>query len=90
MQYLLIGARSVRLTLEWKSLDPEVPNAAPAIPVSALETSRDAAVQGGELRIPLCFVIDSDVSVRRFLSLILYGAGLSAKEFTPAKRWSQH
>lgn len=30
---------------------------------------------------PLCFVIESDASVRHFLSLILHGAGLNTEEF---------
>jgi EAL domain-containing protein (putative c-di-GMP-specific phosphodiesterase class I) len=35
-----------------------------------------------DMQAPRCFVIDSDASVRRFLSLILHGAGLNAEEFT--------
>ncbi|HTV38643.1 MAG TPA: EAL domain-containing protein [Xanthobacteraceae bacterium] len=32
-------------------------------------------------RAPLCFVIDSDASIRHFLSLIMHGAGLDTEEF---------
>jgi EAL domain-containing protein (putative c-di-GMP-specific phosphodiesterase class I) len=32
-------------------------------------------------RVPLCFVIDSDASIRHFLSLIMHGAGLDTEEF---------
>jgi EAL domain-containing protein (putative c-di-GMP-specific phosphodiesterase class I) len=48
---------------------------------AANEAPRGAAAPGGEARIPHCFVIDSDASVRRFLSLILHGAGLNTEEF---------
>ncbi|MFZ3359893.1 MAG: EAL domain-containing response regulator [Xanthobacteraceae bacterium] len=34
------------------------------------------------MRPPLCFVVDADASVRRFLSLILHGAGLHTEEFS--------
>ncbi len=34
-----------------------------------------------EERTPLCFVIDTDASIRRFLSLILHGAGIDTEEF---------
>ncbi len=32
-------------------------------------------------RAPLCYVIDSDPSIRHFLSLILHGAGIDTEEF---------
>jgi EAL domain-containing protein (putative c-di-GMP-specific phosphodiesterase class I)/CheY-like chemotaxis protein len=32
-------------------------------------------------RTPLCYVVDSDPSIRHFLSLILHGAGLDTEEF---------
>ncbi len=35
-----------------------------------------------DMQAPRCLVVDSDASVRRFLSLILHGAGLNAEEFT--------
>jgi EAL domain-containing protein (putative c-di-GMP-specific phosphodiesterase class I)/CheY-like chemotaxis protein len=50
-------------------------------PAAANPASRDAAAPDGEPRVPLCFVIDADDSVRRFLSLILHGAGLNTEEF---------
>ncbi len=57
-------------------------SAAPATSLAAAdEASRDAAAPGNEARVPLCFVIDADDSVRRFLSLILHGAGLNTEEF---------
>ena len=34
-----------------------------------------------ESRIPICFVIDGDASIRHFLSLILHGAGIDTEEF---------
>ena len=56
-------------------------SAAPATSLATSEASRDAAALGSEARVPLCFVIDADASVRRFLSLILHGAGLNTEEF---------
>ncbi|MFZ0525265.1 MAG: EAL domain-containing response regulator [Xanthobacteraceae bacterium] len=57
-------------------------SAAPATSLAAAdEASRDAVAPGSEARVPLCFVIDADDSVRRFLSLILHGAGLNTEEF---------
>jgi EAL domain-containing protein (putative c-di-GMP-specific phosphodiesterase class I) len=38
------------------------------------------AAAGSEARAPLCFVIDSDASIRHFLSLILHGAGIDTVE----------
>ncbi len=32
-------------------------------------------------RTPLCYVVDSDPSIRHFLSLILHGAGIDTEEF---------
>jgi EAL domain-containing protein (putative c-di-GMP-specific phosphodiesterase class I)/CheY-like chemotaxis protein len=61
-------------------------NAAPAVsPPVATETSGAAATQSRETRIPLCFIIDADASVRRFLSLILHGAGVNTEEFCPGE-----
>jgi EAL domain-containing protein (putative c-di-GMP-specific phosphodiesterase class I)/CheY-like chemotaxis protein len=61
----------------------QVLTAAPAISLSAAdEAACGAAPLGSEARVPLCFVIDADNSVRRFLSLILHGAGLNTEEFT--------
>ena len=39
-----------------------------------------AADHTGEGRAPLCFVIDTDESIRHFLSLILHGAGIDTEE----------
>lgn len=56
-----------------------------AVPTSSLFAANDmthgAGKNDGEARIPLCFVIDADASIRRFLSLILHGAGLDTEEF---------
>jgi EAL domain-containing protein (putative c-di-GMP-specific phosphodiesterase class I)/CheY-like chemotaxis protein len=50
-------------------------------PVKAVAASNVAPVRAGEARTPLCFVIDSDASIRQFLSLILHGAGIDTEEF---------
>lgn len=43
--------------------------------------TRENIEAAADARTPLCFVIDSDGSIRRFLSLILHGAGLDTEEF---------
>jgi EAL domain-containing protein (putative c-di-GMP-specific phosphodiesterase class I) len=47
--------------------------------------SRSAAIgvpaEVGGARTPLCYVIDSDPSIRHFLSLILHGVGIDTEEF---------
>ncbi len=35
----------------------------------------------GTARTPLCYVVDSDASIRHFLSLILHGSGIDTQEF---------
>lgn len=48
---------------------------------AANDVTGDAVAAAGEAQVPVCFVIDTDASVRRFLSLILHGAGLNTQEF---------
>jgi EAL domain-containing protein (putative c-di-GMP-specific phosphodiesterase class I) len=48
-------------------------------PASSATAPRDAA--DGSARAPLCFVVDSDASIRHFLSLVLHGAGVDTEEF---------
>ena len=50
----------------------------PAVPNASLDA---AAAHTGEARTPLCFVIDTDASIRQFLSLVLHGAGIDTEEF---------
>jgi EAL domain-containing protein (putative c-di-GMP-specific phosphodiesterase class I)/CheY-like chemotaxis protein len=40
-------------------------------------------------RVPLCFVVDEDSSIRHFLSLILHGAGVDTEEFADGKTFSK-
>ena len=42
---------------------------------------RSADAPGNEARAPLCFVIDTDPSIRQFLSLVLHGAGIDTEGF---------
>jgi EAL domain-containing protein (putative c-di-GMP-specific phosphodiesterase class I) len=44
------------------------------------QSSTVAAAREAEAGTPLCFVLDSDASVRHFLSLILHGAGVDTEE----------
>ncbi len=37
--------------------------------------------ESGGGRVPLCFIVDGDGSIRHFLSLVLHGAGLDTEEF---------
>jgi EAL domain-containing protein (putative c-di-GMP-specific phosphodiesterase class I) len=46
------------------------------------EAAKNRPADVGVTRPPLCFIIDADASVRRFLSLILHGAGLHTEEFS--------
>jgi EAL domain-containing protein (putative c-di-GMP-specific phosphodiesterase class I) len=40
----------------------------------------DAEAPSAEARAPLCFVVDTDASIRHFLSLVLHGAGIDTEE----------
>lgn len=51
-----------------------------SIPSPPLALS-DAGEIVADARPPLCFVVDSDTTVRRFVSLILHGAGVNTREF---------
>ena len=51
--------------------------AAPALP--------QAAAPGDLVHAPLCFVIDTDPSIRQFLSLVLHGAGVDADGFADCR-----
>jgi EAL domain-containing protein (putative c-di-GMP-specific phosphodiesterase class I) len=48
------------------------------VPAAATHQTKE---HSREVRAPLCFVIDSDASIRHFLSLILHGAGIDTEEF---------
>jgi len=54
-----------------------------AIPAQHIPADGSTRISGhaGEERVPLCFVIDGDASIRHFLSLILHGAGIDTEEF---------
>jgi EAL domain-containing protein (putative c-di-GMP-specific phosphodiesterase class I)/CheY-like chemotaxis protein len=56
-----------------------------AIPTSPTPAAAGAKVaaegKGGDARVPLCFVVDGDSSIRHFLSLILHGTGIDTEEF---------
>ena len=50
----------------------------------------DAADAGaGGARVPICFVVDDDASIRHFLSLILHGGGIDTEEFADGKSFAQ-
>ena len=46
----------------------------------------DAEAASAEARAPLCFVVDTDASIRHFLSLVLHGAGIDTQSFPTARR----
>ena len=57
-------------------------SAKPAQPKTAeIETANAADASGAESHAPLCFVLDTDASIRHFLSLVLHGAGIDTQEF---------
>ena len=47
--------------------------------------SNAAVARTGPAHVPLCFVVDSDPSMRHFLSLIMHGAGVDTEEFADPK-----
>ncbi len=64
-----------------EGLDPTAPSAGlngAGVPDAGTAGSADA-------RVPLCFVVDEDASIRHFLSLILHGAGVDTEEFADGK-----
>jgi EAL domain-containing protein (putative c-di-GMP-specific phosphodiesterase class I) len=52
-----------------------------ATPEQSLSAALIAPGEPDPARVPLCFVIDGDASIRHFLSLILHGVGIDTKEF---------
>jgi EAL domain-containing protein (putative c-di-GMP-specific phosphodiesterase class I)/CheY-like chemotaxis protein len=67
---------------QWQQVGFQVLDPAPTSSLSVnTEAGSDTLTRISETRVPLCFVIDTDDSVRRFLSLILHGAGLNTEEF---------
>jgi EAL domain-containing protein (putative c-di-GMP-specific phosphodiesterase class I)/CheY-like chemotaxis protein len=52
-----------------------------ATAAQALSAEPIVAIEQSEARTPLCYVIDSDGSMRHFLSLILHGSGIDTEEF---------
>jgi CheY-like chemotaxis protein len=52
-----------------------------AIPEQSSSAAAIAPSEPDPARAPLCFVIDGDISIRHFLSLILHGAGIDTEEF---------
>jgi EAL domain-containing protein (putative c-di-GMP-specific phosphodiesterase class I) len=52
--------------------------------VAAAEPPKTEA-PGAEAHAPLCFVIDTDASIRHFLSLVLHGAGIDTEEFADSQ-----
>ncbi len=47
----------------------------------SLPVAATVAAEPGVARMPVCFIIDGDASMRHFLSLILHGAGIDTEEF---------
>jgi EAL domain-containing protein (putative c-di-GMP-specific phosphodiesterase class I)/CheY-like chemotaxis protein len=56
-------------------------NAKPALPDPVATGLALEAGARGQPRVPLCFLVDADASMRHFLSLALHGAGLDTEEF---------
>jgi len=48
---------------------------------AAIEKTADAEARNAEARAPIAYVVDSDASIRHFLSLVLHGAGMDTDEF---------
>ena len=62
-------------------MNPQAAQAPSALPDQG---SYGGDEHAGGAAVPLCFVIDSDKSIRHFLSLILHGAGIDTQEFADA------
>jgi EAL domain-containing protein (putative c-di-GMP-specific phosphodiesterase class I) len=43
--------------------------------------ARDVGERASDTRVPLCFIVDGDASIRHFLSLVLHGTGIDTEEF---------
>jgi len=54
---------------------------AQAISAAPVTAASDAEERDGAARVPLCFVVDGDASIRHFLSLVLHGVGIDTEEF---------
>jgi EAL domain-containing protein (putative c-di-GMP-specific phosphodiesterase class I) len=48
-----------------------------------------APAAGEGARVPVCFVVDDDASIRHFLSLIMHGAGIDTEEYGDGKSFGQ-
>src|SRR6202051_4930069 len=47
---------------------------------ASIAATPDAEAPSAEGRAPLCFVVDTDASIRHFLSLVLHGAGIDTED----------
>ena len=47
---------------------------------AGIAATPEAEAPGAEARAPLCFVVDTDASIRHFLSLVLHGCGIDTEE----------
>ena len=56
-----------------------------ANPAPSSNTPAHTAAIENSARAPLCFVVDSDASIRSFLSLVLHGVGVDTEEFAHGK-----
>ena len=52
-----------------------------AISAAPVTAASDAEERDDAARVPLCFVVDGDASIRHFLSLVLHGVGIDTEEF---------
>ncbi len=52
---------------------------------AALVQTADAAAPKGEARAPLCFIVDEESTIRRFVSLIMQGTGVDTEEFADGR-----
>lgn len=62
---------------------------APASGVKVDGAPETGAAADAPARVPVCFVIDEDGSIRHFLSLILHGVGIDTEEFADGKSFVQ-
>ena len=53
---------------------------AQSVPAAA-DAAAGVEVADNQSRVPLCFIVDSDASIRHFLSLVMHGVGVETEEF---------
>src|SRR5438309_11548324 len=80
-------------TLRASGDEPQAPTMTEVLerqsPADGAKVEPAPAAAGEGARVPVCFVVDDDASIRHFLSLILHGAGIDTEEYGDGKSFGQ-